>query len=60
MGDFNIPEIPPIDTTELKQAMADLEDALAKLKAGQYAREQGPPEIDPNEPNDYESKTHGY
>jgi hypothetical protein len=40
--------------------MADLEDALAKLKAGQYSRGQGPAEIDPNEPDDYESKTHGY
>lgn len=53
-------EIPLLDTSELDESIRQLEKSLAILKARQYAEEQGPPEEDPFEPDDYESKTHGY
>lgn len=53
-------EIPLLDTSELDESIRQLEKSLAILKARQYAEEQGPVEEDPFEPDDYESKTHGY
>lgn len=54
------PHIPLLDTAELEESVRLLEESLKILKANQYADEQGPPEEDPFEPDDYESKSHGY
>ena len=54
------PEIPLLDTKELDESIKQLEQSLAVLKGAQYANEQGSVEDDPFEPDDYESKTHGY
>lgn len=54
------PEIPLLDTKELEESVRLLEKSLEILRAEHYARQQGPVEFDPNEPDDYESKTHGY
>ena len=50
------------DLKSIKALEADREAYQAVMqKFGElYAAEQSPPEFDPNEPNDYESKTHGY
>jgi hypothetical protein len=53
-------EIPLIDTAALDEAVKELGEAIAVLRANQYASEQGPPEEDPEAPTDYESVTHGY
>ena len=53
-------EIPLLDTSELDESIRELEKSLEILKAQRYASEQGPPEEDPFEPDDYESKSHGY
>tara|TARA_B100000424_G_scaffold267447_1_gene260339 strand:- start:2187 stop:2435 length:249 start_codon:yes stop_codon:yes gene_type:complete len=50
------------DLESIKAFEADKEAYQAVIqKFGElYASEQSPPECDPNEPDDYERKTHGY
>lgn len=60
MNNGKFPELKEIDTTELEKAIKSLNKCIESLRAAQYVMEQLPPEFDPNEPSDYESKTHGY
>ena len=53
-------EILYIDTGEIDEVVKELGEAVALLRANQYASEQGPPEEHPEAPTDYESVTHGY
>lgn len=55
-----MPKLETIDTAPLEKAMSELEQALEMLKRINYELDQGPPEVHPDEPTDYESMTHGY
>ena len=70
-----IPELFELDTTELDRTLTELRSTLMHMMvdqrikdleqvrqvlAGDYADGERGPDEDPNEPDDYESKTHGY
>ena len=71
-----IPELFELDTTELDRTLTELRSTLMHMMVDQrikdleqvrqvlagddYASGERGPDEDPNEPNDYESKTHGY
>jgi hypothetical protein len=66
---MKFPELKFLDTTELDKAVeqattyAEMTKALwrdMQIQALCDAVDTNPPEADPNEPDDYESKTHGY